>query len=64
MYSWACSRGISRFSESHLGHVALVLRQLGSFLPEHFGGRRRVDVLALGEGLAELRLAGDVGEDA
>ena len=48
----------------HLGHVALVLRELGALLAQHLGGRRRVDVLAARERLAELRLAGDVREDA
>ena len=76
MYVWASSRGmleVLREPEGgdavddpevdHLGHVALVLRQLRALLAEHLGGRRRVDVLARREGLAELRLAGDVRED-
>ena len=37
---------------------------VGRVLAEHLGRGRRVDVLAAREGLAQLRLAGDVGEDA
>ena len=48
----------------HLGDVALVLRERRRILAEHLGRGRRVDVLAARERLAQLRLAGDVREDA
>src|SRR5262249_30770315 len=48
----------------HLRHRALRRRQLRRLDAEHLDRGRRVDVLAALEGLAELRLAGDVGEDA
>ena len=48
----------------HLRDVALVLRQRRRLLAEHLGRGRRVDVVAAQERLAQLRLAGDVREDA
>ena len=48
----------------HLRDRALVLRQRRRLPAEHLGGGRGVDVLAGSEGGLELRLAGDVGEDA
>ena len=47
----------------HLRDRALAGRQLGRVHAEHLRGGRRVDVLAAREGLAQLRLAGDVRED-
>ena len=48
----------------HLRDRALGLRQLRGLDAEHLGGGRGVDVLPALERLAQLRLAGDVREDA
>ena len=48
----------------HLRDVALVLRQRRLVLAEHLRRGRGVDVVAARERLPQLRLAGDVREDA